>query len=468
MFNGIQYIFSFNSFIAEFDCKLPGFDMTIPVSLEDNSPQQKNDDSFIRVAFINMLLEIVYKCRDPSVILDGLEVLSQDALPENGYKEWLYEQTLICMSEGIFSLVQLCKAANILATFYSDKKDNYELADKLWSGILDKSDEINAESISAVFSTLPNLKCSRDIVLKLVESKVDKFWQEYKIRDVLAILKAFTDVNLRSERVMQVLSQWLKVNIHTLNEDETLAVIYCFHKLEYVDKAIIKTIEKYIKARGLRIEEKDLVATICEYCLDFRIRSPIILEGASEYFIEHGNSLTTPQLFSIARVFGELNFSPPNGFRFWEKIEHTVEMKFAEFPPKEILSLLMSFIYLERYPLNFVRKIFNPYFMDRLHHQQSNSDMMASRTMLKIFDASLNMECKHYKGPFLPREQKDRPVNFDYRLLRMSNHLVQLMGDIVEDVNRVNTFVILSSVPRIPFYVVDLMIYPTKAARMFK
>ncbi len=46
-----------------------------------------------------------------------------------------------------------------------------------------------------------------------------------------------------------------------------------------------------------------------------------------------------------------------------------LESKFSEFPPKEVLSLLLSFVYIERYPLNFVRRIFNPIFMDRLHSQ---------------------------------------------------------------------------------------------------
>jgi len=80
--------------------------------------------------------------------------------------------------------------------------------------------------------------------------------------------------------------------------------------------------------------------------------------------------LSTPQLYSIVRIFGELDFHPPDGFKFWQLVEEVLEAKFAEFPPKEAISLLLSFIYIERYPLNFVRKVFNPFFLDRLHSQQ--------------------------------------------------------------------------------------------------
>ena len=43
-----------------------------------------------------------------------------------------------------------------------------------------------------------------------------------------------------------------------------------------------------------------------------------MLEGAGEYFLEHGHSLSTPQFFSLVRLFGELDMHPPNGFKFWE------------------------------------------------------------------------------------------------------------------------------------------------------
>ena len=53
-------------------------------------------------------------------------------------------------------------------------------------------------------------------------------------------------------------------------------------------------------------------------------RSKPILEGAGEYFIEHGMTLNTPQVFSISRLYGELDFHPPNGFKFWDILEHVL------------------------------------------------------------------------------------------------------------------------------------------------
>ncbi len=103
------------------------------------------------------------------------------------------------------------------------------------------------------------------------------------------------------------------------------------------------------------------------------------------------------------RVFGELDFHPPNGFKFWELVETVLERRFHELPPREAIDLLLSFVYIERYPLNFVRRLFNPHFLDRLH-EQDTADVAYSRAQLSLFDAVMCMEARNYGGPFLPKD----------------------------------------------------------------
>ncbi|TRY61567.1 hypothetical protein TCAL_05697 [Tigriopus californicus] len=429
------------------------------------------DDSlkpFQRIAFINMLLDIVYRSRDPRVILAGLKIVSQDQLPDEAtaYKERMCQETLACVGEGVFTLRQVCDAIQVMGHFYPDKKRCFELADKFWSPLMDQMDPMTVREISAVFATLPFLKQSRSLILTILENKIVVFWQELQTRDILEILRVLTKLKVCSDKVLRVVSQWLTVNIHSLSEEEVLAIIYCFQNLEYIDSRIISTMEKYIKIRGCHIKEKDLMATFCEYCLDFRVRSPVILEGVGEYFIAHGKTLTTPQLYSMTRIFGQLNYCPPNGFKFWQIVEEMVDQKFGEFPPKEILGLLLSFIMIERYPLNFVRKIFNPYFLDRLDNQ-APEDVIDSRFELKLFDNCFQLEVDSYSGPFLPKMNKyvslGRPKNMKHIRL-----CADVFGNILNDLNRVQTSVTLSALPLHPFYVMDLMIYPTRASAFLR
>jgi hypothetical protein len=90
------------------------------------------------------------------------------------------------------------------------------------------------------------------------------------------------------------------------------------------------------------------------------------LEASAEYFVEHSKILNTPQINSIAKVFGNLNIHPSSGFKFWDKLETLLEQKFAEFPPKDLIQLMLSFIYIEKFPVNLAHKIFNPNFVDRI------------------------------------------------------------------------------------------------------
>lgn len=477
-------------------------------------------ETFLRYAFINMLLEIIYRSRDPVAIIEGLEIVAKDPttnvtnnnqleskIPKSGpekvdpipqndfknsvevmqplssqaapsYKEKLYTETIELMTEGVFSLTQLCKVVSILSGFQVSEdpvgpsSNHHRLADKFWAGIMDKSDELNEDTMAMVFNVLPHLKSSRGIILKLLEEKICDYWQLYKIQDILEILRVLTVIRMTcgehdNQRIVPVISQWLSKNIHTVEENQLLAIVYCYSKIGFVDDVFITTLERYIKARGCKIKEKDLVAAICDYCMDFKVRSKILLEGVGEYFLEHATSLSTPQLHSVTRVYGELDLHPPNGFKYWELLEYVLEHKFVEFPPKDVINLLLSFIYIERYPLNFARKLFNPYFMDRLHNQQE-TDVFASRTNLKLFDVAMKLESIHYNGPYLPRDTNYKFMPMDLRIARLANQLVEPLGHAVGDIKRVGKQVVLASLPLNPLYVVDLMVYPSVAASLMR
>jgi len=477
-------------------------------------------ETFLRYAFINMLLEIIYRSRDPVAIIEGLEIVAKDPttnvtnnhqlkqkltksgpekvdpIPQNdfknsvevmqplssqaapSYQEKLYTQTIELMTEGVFSLTQLCKVVSILSGFQVSEdpvgpsSNHHRLADKFWAGIMDKSDELNEDTMAMVFNVLPHLKSSRGIILKLLEEKICDYWQLYKIQDILEILRVLTVIRMTcgehdNQRIVPVISQWLSKNIHTVEENQLLAIVYCYSKIGFVDDVFIATLERYIKARGCKIKEKDLVAAICDYCMDFKVRSKILLEGVGEYFLEHATSLSTPQLHSVTRVYGELDLHPPNGFKYWELLEYVLEHKFVEFPPKDVINLLLSFIYIERYPLNFARKLFNPYFMDRLHNQQE-TDVFASRTNLKLFDVAMKLESIHYNGPYLPRDTNYKFMPMDLRIARLANQLVEPLGHAVGDIKRVGKQVVLASLPLNPLYVVDLMVYPSVAASLMR
>ena len=172
-----------------------------------------------------------------------------------------------------------------------------------------------------------------------------------------------------------------------------------------------------------------------------------------------------PQVGALAPVFGQLDFHPQNGFKFWELLEFYLDVKFNQFSPVEMINLLVSFIYIEKYPINFTSKIFNPFFMDRLH-SQPDEIVAISRQQLKLFDTAMKLECRGYEGPFLPKETHARKITSDSRVIRTVNKIVDPMADIVGDIRRIATSIVLSNLPLHPLYLVDMMIYPSSTSSL--
>jgi len=451
------------------------------VELENNF-EAKNPDlkgrgrddqpsSFLRSAFISRLLLTICTGKNPGSIIGGIAAVMRDNNSDDQilYKNQLLEELLVCVTEGLFPLQDISKTIHVLSYFYKDDTQFKQVSDKLWFGIMEKSKEMGTEDIVAIFTTLPLLTKSRNMILKVLEQKAVECWQQFKSRDVVEILRVLQQLKYDklSQGFMRMLSGWLAVNIHTVSEQDMLAIVYSFEKLEYFDPVLVAALEKIMKKKGCKIKEVDLISTICSYCLHMRIRSPDILEGVGHYFIEHHEHLSISQITVMTGIFGQFDFQPTNGFKFWELAETILDTKFNQFPPTDIVNILVSFLYLQKYPINFTRKLFNPFFIDRLH-SQSNDNVASSRQQLKLFDTAMKLECRGYEGPFLPKDTNYRSITSDMRVIRTANKLIEPLADIIGDISRIGKSTILASLPLHPLYLVDLMIYPTHAASLLK
>ena len=239
----------------------------------------RRPDTFLRIAFVSMLVDIICRSKSPDVILDGLSSAMQDNSPRLGlspgqtFKERLLEE----LFDGIADLQisQLCRAIHIVSELFEDKKQNVATADKFWVGLMDKGQNVRTgEQIVEVFSTLPLLGKSRHMVLRLLEDRCMENWKELHTGHILNIFRVLTE--LKYDRVspafLRTLSGWLALHIHTVTEQEMLAIIWGFIQIDYCDDAVVKAVEKMMKKKGLQIREADLISTICSFCTHFRIR----------------------------------------------------------------------------------------------------------------------------------------------------------------------------------------------------
>jgi len=300
----------------------------------------------------------------------------------------------------------------------------------------------------------------------------------FSTKDILEIIRVMNVMGtLQSgycqQTTLSMITQWLSVNFHKLSEQEMLAVVISMDRMEFNNETFTKILEKIMKVKGVTIKEADLVAAICDYCSRYQIRSKVILEASGEYFISHSNSLNTPQINSIAKIFGRLNYHPPNGFKFWDQLEVLLEEKFSEFPPNELVTLLLTFIYIERFPMNMVWKIFNPCFFDRMNAQDAKNEQQ-TKIGLDLIHTSLRIEKRHqysisdnYWYTNTKSESKYWSTA-DNRITRLIHELISPLGNIVKNVKRIDHSILLPGLLTHQIYVADLLIYPTVGSSLFK
>ena len=233
----------------------------------------KRPGTFLRIAFVSMLVDIICRSKNPDVILDGLSSTMRDNSPGQTYKERLLEELLDSSTD--LNMSQICRAIHIVSELFEDKKQNVATADKFWVGLMDKGRHVKTgEQIVEVFSTLPLLGKSRHMVLRLLEERCMQNWSKLKTGHILNIFRVLTE--LKYDRVspafLRTISGWLALHIHTVTEQEMLAIIWGFIQIDYCDDAVVKAVEKMMKKKGLQIREADLISTICSFCTHFRIR----------------------------------------------------------------------------------------------------------------------------------------------------------------------------------------------------
>ncbi len=209
----------------------------------------------------------------------------------------------------------------------------------------------------------------------------------------------------------------------------------------------------------MHIVEPDLVAVLCDYCDHQKIRSIPILEASAEFLVQKAKELNTPQINSIAKVFGNLNIHPPIGFKFWDILETLLEQRFAEFPPPDLIHLLLSFVQISKFPVHMASKIFKPDFFDRL--ESYHNEWLVKKTMaeMDILLASLRLETSFSlvtrgylsKYNFFVNRRKDGVC------INVLPHL----GIIVGDVQRITFNELVPHMCRQGIYIADMLIYPS-------
>ncbi|XP_013004725.1 FAST kinase domain-containing protein 3, mitochondrial isoform X2 [Cavia porcellus] len=195
------------------------------------------------------------------------------------------------------------------------------------------------------------------------------------------------------------LGKYVVRHVPQFTSEELGKVLEAFRYFGYSDKFFTKALQQYVTSHHLSLTP-EIISQVAEYCSRKLIRSKPILNAVAEAFVCHSEKLSPTQISELIEPFGKLNHLPPNAPAFFRKLENVLFTNINHFPPKTLLRVLHSCSLIGCHPVNFMAKIFSPFFLQQLQGEESCVDRLSLAQLTQLFLTAL-LECPCYKGPKL-------------------------------------------------------------------
>ncbi|XP_022822170.1 FAST kinase domain-containing protein 3, mitochondrial-like [Spodoptera litura] len=399
-------------------------------------------------AILDKLLKVVMRTEDTRTILEILNTVSSFMEP---FKYKFHDELLLRVIDNKLPVDQLCEFIHFLIKNKNDTKYS-ETIDKLWVGFVAKEKEIDENNIVQVFGILHGLKVSKRIILTLLEQKLCDLWFKIKVPVMQDILSSFVMEKYLSVQSFGVVGSWLCANIHALDEDSLLDIISKLTRLKYTDDKIEKAVEKYMKLRGHKIESHVLIVGLLNFCMQFQIYNEQILNSCSEYFLSNWHVVPPSFLKSFIYPFGYLQYDPVNNTKFWMLVEKIMNENFDKMTSCDLSSIILSSIYLGKYPSTLVRRMLSPEYLAKV----KNADMWKT---FYLIDTAMTLECEKYLGPLLPKDQWSKPITQDFRVKNILEKIMDMLTNVAGGQDKLSVAVSIPYLPSDETYLLDVMLH---------
>ncbi|KAG5321263.1 PEPD dipeptidase, partial [Pseudoatta argentina] len=424
-----------------------------------SSNAQSSIETINRDMILQQLINLIVKSQDSEMILQGLKALKRDRFSPstNIYKDRMCNEVMIRATDGELTISQLIRAMRILVNYGNSKYRN--CIDMLWVGLACKEQDIKPELLVPLFRSLKYFQRSKDMVQIILEKKLSEQWLKLTGSQMASILNCLYGKE-SLQGCLSSASKWANVSMTTSTEKDLVNFIGSLRMKKYVNENIEQALARYVTSKGTEMKDPRLIAAIMDYCKDLRIRNPYVLAECGKYFIRHGPQIPPTLLSPIIASFGLLNLQPPDPTEFWKMFDEVISARFSDLKLNDALDSLLSCTYLERYPIKLLDKVFSSYLMNRLQTQRDAPIVNHLKNKLKLFDATMSLECKDYHGSPINLGRNTKSLNLDMRIRGIINKIHKPLAHLVGGEHKLSRSVVLSRLPFINFYILDILVHP--------
>lgn len=157
------------------------------------------------------------------------------------------------------------------------------------------------------------------------------------------------------------------------------ALIYFGHS----DHFLVQALEHHV-AKNAFTAHPETVTKVMQYFGRRCIWSPAVFDAVAESFVYRADDYSTSQVARQLEALGVLGYVPPNAGQLFRKVEALLHARFSQFQPWVLLELLHACTLLQRFPLNFVSKVFSPYFLQQLQGTAYDDSLLRSRLKMSL------------------------------------------------------------------------------------
>lgn len=222
---------------------------------------------------------------------------------------------------------------------------------------------------------------------------------------VSGVLRALVTLNqLQALPLVISLCKQSVRHVPHFTDQELTHVLDALMHFGHSDHYLVEALERYIPTVAFT-SHPETISKVMQFLGSRRILSPAIFDAVAESFVYRVDEYTTSQVTRQIAAFGILGYHPPNAGKLFRKVEIFLQARLSHFQPRTLLNLLHTCILVERFPVNFVPKVFNKSFLQQLHEQNVgiHQGMLGQLTQLYM---AMILEYPFYEGPKLPRKYR--------------------------------------------------------------
>ncbi|KAM9331918.1 FAST kinase domain-containing protein 3, mitochondrial isoform 1-T2 [Pholidichthys leucotaenia] len=227
-------------------------------------------------------------------------------------------------------------------------------------------------------------------------------------------------------------------HVSYFTDEELTHVLGALMHFGHSDHYFVKAMERHVPSLAFT-SHPETVTKVMQFFSHRNILSPTVLDAVAESFVYRADDYSTSQVARQIMAFGKLGYLPPNAGQVFGKVETILHKSFSHFQPQMLLNLLHACTLVQRFPVNFVSKVFSSFFLQQLQAEEDAGIDQAVLAQLTQLYMTVKLECPFYEGlKLLPKYRVksflmssgslETPANPHlYSLVKSS--LVDLLGD---------------------------------------